>query len=185
MSNLENLVEKILDDAKDRANSIMEDANRDREEILAAKIREANDNKKRLLDNAAREAELAKERVISSAELKARNQKLLAKQKTIEKTFDLAKEGLKSLEDERFTRFLIETIKSLDLSGDELLILPEDYKAKSSKLGIKISKDEFVESGFLIKDKGIILNYKFDSLVDYYREELETVIASELFKEEE
>ena len=53
------------------------------------------------------------------------------------------------------------------------------------KLGIalKVSEDETVESGFLIKDKGIILNYTFDSLVEHYRDEMVTELAQELFKE--
>ncbi|NLK43746.1 MAG: V-type ATP synthase subunit E [Tissierellia bacterium] len=185
MSNLENLVQRILDEAKEKANLIMEEANKAKEELIASKEKEANENKRRVLERAKREADLAKERLISGAELKVRNEKLLAKQEVMERVFSLAKERLKSLDEDKYVSFLKNTIKGLNLTGGEILVVPEHMKATVKKLGIalKVSEDETVESGFLIKDKGIILNYTFDSLVEHYRDEMETEIAQELFKE--
>lgn len=185
MSNLENLVQRILDDAKEKANQIMEEANKAKEEIIALKEKEALDNKKKIIERAKREADLAKERIISGAELKVRNEKLLAKQKVLDRVFNLAKERLRALEEDKYISFLQNVIKGLNLKGDEVLVVPEHMKATVKELGIhpNVSEDESVDSGFLIKDKGIILNYTFDSLVEHYRDELETEIAQELFKE--
>jgi len=93
MSNLDNLVQKILDDAKERANAIIEDANKVKEEVIDAKVREANEKKEKIIERATAEAELLKERVISSAELKVRNEKLKAKQTVIDRVFNLAKKN--------------------------------------------------------------------------------------------
>ena len=183
MSNLENLVQKILDDSKEKAGIILEEANKAKDEIIASKVKEANEEKRRTLERVSREAELAKERVISGAELKVRNEKLLAKQEVIERTFNLAGDKLKSLDDNKYKSFLNATLANLNLSGEETLVVAEDMKDKLGDLNIKISKNEFVESGFLIKDKGITLNYTFDSLIEHYREELETEVAVQLFKE--
>ncbi len=187
MSNLDNLVQKILDDAKSRASAMLDESNRYKEELINSKAREANEIKKRIIEKAMAEANLLKERAISSAELRARNEKLKAKQKIIDQAFDIAKERLKNLDDNRYISFLTNTIKTLKLSGDEIIVVPEKMREKVKSLGLfsRISEDECVDSGFLIKDKGIILNYTFDSLIDYYREELETEIAQSLFKEQE
>lgn len=185
MSNLDNLIQKILDDAKERASIIMEDSIKVKEEIIDSKLREANENKKKIVERATGEAGLLKDRVISSAELKIRNERLKAKQNVIERVFNLSKESLKNLDESQYISFLTNTLKGLDLSGEETLIVPERMRDKVKSLGLfpKVSEEETVDSGFLIKDKGIILNYTFDSLVEHYREELETEIAQSLFKE--
>lgn len=185
MSNLENLIQKILDDANTKASIIMEDAKRLKNEIIETKIKEANENKKKVVDRAIGEANLLKERVISSAELKVRNERLKAKQQVIERVFELAKERLKSLDEDRYIAYLNNTLKGISLKGEEVLIVPENMRSKIKGIPNlpKVSEDETVDFGFLIKDKGIILNYTFDSLVENYREELETEIAQELFKE--
>lgn len=185
MSNLDNLIQKILDDAKERASIIMEDSIKVKEEIIDSKLREANENKKKIVERATGEASLLKDRVISSAELKVRNEKLKAKQSVIERVFNLSKESLRNLDEAQYISFLTNTLKGLNLSGEETLIVPERMRDKVKSLGLfpKVSEEETVDSGFLIKDKGIILNYTFDSLVEHYREELETEIAQSLFKE--
>ncbi|HEY8362916.1 MAG TPA: V-type ATP synthase subunit E [Tissierellaceae bacterium] len=185
MSNLENIVQRIIDDAKVKADNMIKEANEAKEQMVASKEQEAMEYKKKIVERAKREADLTKERIISSAELKVRNEKLFAKQKVLDKVFNLAKERLKSLDDERYMSFLKSVIKGLNLTGTEILVVPAHMKDKVKKYGIalRVSDDETVESGFLIKDKGAILNYTFDSLVEHYREQMETEIAQELFKE--
>jgi len=185
MSNLDNLVQKILDDAKTQASAIVDEANKIKEDIINTRTKEAEERKRRILERAEQEANLLKERTISNAELKVRNEKLRAKQEIIEKVFNMAKERLKDLEEDKYVSYLQATLKNLNLKGGETIIVPEKMrkKVKSLKLNLQVSEEETVDSGFLIKDKGIILNYTFESLIDYYRDELEAEIAQSLFKE--
>lgn len=185
MSNLENLTQKILDDASKRASIIKEDSEKINMEIINSKIDEANDKKSKLIDKATSEAALLKERVISNAELKIRNEKLKSKQVVIERVFNLAKTKLENLSENDFTAYLSNTLKNIDFQGHHVLIVPEKFREKVISLGLPliVSQDETVDSGFLIKGDGIILNYNFNSLVDYYRDDLEAEIAQSLFKE--
>ena len=183
MSNLDNLIQKILTDSKEKSSIILEEAKKAKDETIASREREANEEKRKILDRVTREAELAKERVISGAELKVRNEKLLAKQEVIEKAFQLAGQRLKSLDDSKYIDFLKSTLEQLDLSGNESLVVTESMKDKLGDLKINVARDDHVDSGFLIKDQGITLNYSFDSLIEHYREELETEVALQLFKE--
>ncbi|NLJ97698.1 MAG: V-type ATP synthase subunit E [Tissierellia bacterium] len=185
MSNLENLTEKILEDAKNQASIIEEESKSVNDRIINSKIKEANEEKKRILDRAASEASLLKERTISNAELKARNEKLRAKQEVIDKVFNIAKERLGNLDEDKYISYLQSTLKNLKLTGEEFLVVPKTMRDKVKKLGIrlKVSEDEVVDSGFLIKDEGTTLNYTFDSLVEHNRDEFEAEIAQSLFKE--
>lgn len=185
MSNLENLTQKILEEANSQASIIDEESKRTNQEIIDSKIREAGEEKKRILSRATSEAKLLKERAISNAELKARNEKLGAKQEVIGRVFDTAKQRLKGLSQDKYISYLKATLKSLELEGGETIVVQEKMKSKVKKLGInlKVSDDEVVDSGFMIKGKGTTLNYTFDSLVEHYRNELETEIAQSLFKE--
>lgn len=185
MSNLENLTKKILDDANNRASIIKEDSEKVNKEIINSKINEANEKKSRLIEKAASEAILLKERVISNAELKIRNEKLKAKQQVIERVFSLAKTKLENLNEDDYAAYLSKTLKTIDIQGHHVLIVPEKFRSKVIGLSLPliVSHDETVESGFLIKGDGVILNYNFNSLVDYYRDELEGEIAQSLFKE--
>lgn len=185
MSNLENLINKIIEDARIEADRIMEESAKTNKNILESKISEANEKKKKILEKAANEATMIKDRIVSNAELKVRDEKLKIKQEIIDKVFDLAKKRLKELTEDEYIKFLTNNLKSMNLKGTEILIVPENMKAKvkSAESLPKISDDETVDSGFILKDGDVTINFSIDSLVDYLREELEAVIAQHLFKE--
>lgn len=185
MSNLENLTQKIIEEAKSQASIIEKESKKANEKIIDSKTREAEEEKKRMLSRANSEANLLRERTISNAELKARNKKLEAKQEVIGRSFDTANERLKNFNADKYLSYLQSKIKSIKFEGGESIIVQEAMKSKVEELGldIKVSDDEFVESGFSIQGKGTRLNYTFESLIEQYRDELETEIAKSLFKE--
>lgn len=185
MSNLENLTNKILDDAKTEADRIIQESTKINEDIVNSKVNEANEKKKRILEKAVAEAAMMKDRIISNAELKVRDEKLKAKQEVLDRVFKLSKEKLKDINENQYLEFLKNNLKTINLKGTELLIVPDKMKSKVKASGLypKVSDDETVESGFIIKDKDVTMNFSFDSLVDYVREELESEIAQDLFKE--
>ncbi|SHI61988.1 V-type ATP synthase subunit E [Lutispora thermophila] len=185
MSNLENLINKIIEDAKKEADKISQESAKVRQDILNSRINEANEIRKKILEKAENEAAMIKDRIISNAELKVRDEKLKAKQHTIDRVFELSKDRLKELSGEEYVKFLTNNLKSLNLKGTEVLIIPEKMKEKVKAIASlpKISNDETVDSGFILKDNDVEINFSFDSLVDYLREELESEIAKHLFKE--
>lgn len=185
MSNLDNLTQKILADAKNKADIIIEESTRKKDEYFNSRVKEANEKQAKIIEKATVEASMMKDRVISNAELRVRDEKLKAKQQLINKVFLKAEERLSSLNEEEYAKFLKSNIKNINLKGSELIIVPENMKKKVKTLGLqaKVADDESVESGFVIKDNDIILNFTFKALINYYRDELEGEIAKELFKE--
>lgn len=183
MSNLENLTQKILEEAKGKATSIVAEAENKAQQLLKIRTEEANEKKKTIIDNANKEAALSKERIISNAELRVRNEKLLAKQEVIEKVFSIAKDKFKNIDEEDFINFINKNTNKQNLKGTETLIVPEKFLEKAKLTGMRVSEEEFIESGFLLKDNDVVINYSFEALIDFLRDDLEIEVAQMLFKE--
>lgn len=184
MSNLENLTEKILEEAKIQADLQLRDAKAFEEEVISKKVREAEEKKEKMLEKAKFEANLLKERIISNAEVNRRNALLNGKQKVIDQVFEAAKAKLANLPQDEYVAFLKNTVSSLHLKGTETLKVKEEFKGavKNLNLNLHLSEDSAV-SGFEILDDKISLNYNFNDMVDFYRDELVKDVASTLFRE--
>lgn len=198
MSNLNNLVTKIVEDAKKEAASIIEKAEQEQNKIVNDSKSEAKSKKAEILAKADREAKTRKDRVISNAELQVRNNKLEAKQKVIDNVFDLAVNKLKEIPQDKYLQFIKHTIMSLDIIGDEEIIVnPEDskkltsefinainadLKAKGKKGEIKLSSENrAIKGGYILAKNGIEINNTFEALVHSMRDELEQEVIQTLF----
>ena len=193
-----NITSKILRDAEGRKESILATAEEEKNKILSKKVASAKELEKEILEKAEIEAKSKKERVISGAKLKARNEKLAAKQEVIEEVFSKSVETLCKLNDREFVKFIKDSILSLNIDGDETLILNEDgnkivskevvaeinaeLKAKGLKGEIKISETiGSFRGGFILEKGGVEINNTFESLVDSLKEQLEFEVAKVLF----
>lgn len=198
MSNVSNLTSKILKEAEERKENILKAANEEKAKIIEKKNNKAKALEAEMIEKATKEAVISKERVISGAELQARNEKLKAKQSVIEDVFNSSVDSLCNLDNEAYKAFIKDSILTLEIDGDENLILNE--------VGIKIINEEFISTinkeliskgkigkitlskevknfkgGFILEKNGIEINNTFEALVTSLREELEFEVAKELF----
>jgi V/A-type H+/Na+-transporting ATPase subunit E len=198
MSNIKNLTEKILEEAKHKEKEIAAYAESEKEKILSSKIKEAEDERKLILLKAEEEAKTKKERIISSTTLKVRNEKLEIKQKLISEVFDKALEELCSMNSSKLKNFIKHTILDLDIDGDETIILNEDGKSKiddkfvedlnfiflarnkKGELKVREENGNF-KGGFIIEKNGVEINNTFESLMDSMKDELEYEVSKALF----
>lgn len=198
MSNVSNLTSKILKDAEERKESILAAAEDEKAKIIDKKNNEAKSLEATMIEKAKREAQTKKERVISGAELKARNEKLEAKQKVIKDVFASSVDELCKLDKDQYAAFVKNSILSLGVAGDEKLILNEDgKKAVTSDLLAEINKELVAQGkkgeitlstenrnfrgGFILEKAGIEINNTFEALVSSLKEELEFEVAKALF----
>lgn len=198
MSNIKNLTEKILEEAKHKEKEIAAYAESEKEKILSSKIKEAEDERKLILLKAEEEAKTKKERIISSTTLKLRNEKLEIKQKLISEVFDKALEELCSMNSSKLKNFIKHTILDLDIEGDETIILNEDGKSKiddkfiedlnfiflarnkKGELKVREENGNF-KGGFIVEKNGVEINNTFESLMDSMKDELEYEVSKALF----
>lgn len=184
MSNLENLTEKILEEGRNQAEAMVREAEAYRDDIVMKKVKEAEEKKEKMLEKSKFEANLLKERIVSNAEVIKRNTLLNEKQKIIDKVFQEAKNRLSNLPKEDYIEYLKTTLSTLKWKGTETVLVKPEYRDEIEALGLgyRIS-DKTVESGFQVMDDKISLNYNFNDMVDFYRDELVKDVASTLFKE--
>lgn len=187
MSNLINITNKILEDGKAEVAKIKEKSEKNNKEIIDSRIYEANEKKDTIIIEANKEANMLKNRLKSEVALKVRDEKLKAKRNVLDKTFDLAKESLKNIDDDTYMDFFKKNLEGIKLKGSETFVIPEKYMdlIKESGLPISVSQSETIDSGFLVKDENIVINYSFESLIDFMKEDLEPEVAKILFEEKE
>ncbi|SUY47818.1 V-type ATPase, E subunit [Clostridium putrefaciens] len=198
MSNINNLVNKILDEANTRKDEILKLAQKEKEDIINAKVQEAKVLEKSIVEKAKLESTTRKSRIISNAELQVRNEKLEAKQTMISKVLDEALKQLGDMDSTQYVNYIKNKIISLDINGDENLIINSKDKklfsnevieginksliAKGKKGNIKIiSEQRDFEGGFILEKNGIEINNTFEALISSMKDELEYEIAKVLF----
>jgi V/A-type H+-transporting ATPase subunit E len=185
MSNLDNLTQKILEDAKNKASEIVEEAEKKNKSHINHRVKEANERKEKIIEKAAAEAQMLKSRVISSAELKVRDEKLSAKQEVMDKVFQMAKDKLSNLDKNEYLDYVKSSFEKIKTDGKPTLLIPTGKMDQLKELSkeMELVEDESVKSGYILKDGEIVYNYTFDALVDEIREDLEGEIAQKLFEE--
>jgi V/A-type H+/Na+-transporting ATPase subunit E len=200
MSNIENLTSKIIKDAEVKAENIINEAKEKEAEIVSKKVDVANRMATSMMESATLESKSIVDRTISKAELEIRNEKLLAKQKVIETVFEKAEEKLSKMNLDIFQSFVKNSILTLDIDGDEEIIMSVDDRAKlpkdfltdlnkelaniGKKGNIKFSDQlRDLNGGYILSKGGIEINNSFKSMISSLRDELEYGVNKVLFNE--
>ena len=197
MSNLKNITSKIIKDAEEKRDEILNAAQVESDSIIAKETKKAKNLEVELIEKAKIEAKARENRVISNARLKVRNNELKAKQDMISKVFEKAVERLNSLSTLEYKEYILRALDSLDLEGTEILIINKkdedvinnkfllDLNNKLIGLGkkgkISILTNGNFDRGFILDRNGIQINNTFESLVKSLRSELELEVTKVLF----
>ncbi|MGL4730013.1 MAG: V-type ATP synthase subunit E, partial [Clostridium sp.] len=194
MSNLDNLTSKIIEEAKKKAETIMNEAKEKEAQIISKKKSEAEKLSENIIEKANAEGKSIFDRAISKAELKVRNEKLIAKQQVINKVFEAAVKELNNMKDEEFLAYVKNQIKSLPLTGKQSIIVASKDKSKITPeflnelngelKDLKVSlSDETreINGGFILSKDGIEINCSFEDIINSLRYDLENEVANMLF----
>ena len=195
MSNIKNLTSKIIEDAEDKKEVILSEAEKEKNKILSKKQEEARKTEKAIIEKAEIEAISRKERIISSSKLEARNEKLKAKQEVISEIFEMSIESLCNISEEEFKEFVRLTILNINIVGEQKIILNatgkkvidsefllEINKELKSKATITLNAEtRNFKGGFILEKDGIEINNTFEALVNSLKDDLSTDVASMLF----
>lgn len=187
MSNLQNLIKKIYEDAENESEEIISEAKKKQKQMIEEQEIKANEKVQQFIRRAKSEAIQLKEQHISSAKIKVRDETLRAKGEVIERTLKIALEKLINIDDETYIQFLQNRLQNMKLKGTEKLIIPENKRhiVKQLTLPIEVAHYESVSSGFHIVDEQLIMNYSFSSMLSFYEDELQLLVARLLFHRQE
>ena len=183
MSNLDNLIAEILQQAQKEANRMLTKAKTENSEFSEKENKKIQKEVDAINDKAQEEAQALKERKISNANLKSRDMILQAKEELADDILEKVLERLKNIDTKKYLKFVENILKNLNLSKNAEVMVSKDMKlALGDKiLDYKIS-NQTVESGCSIKDGNLIYNNEFSNLIDFNREELEREILNKIFE---
>ena len=182
MSNLDNLVAEILQQAKKEANRILTKTKAENLEFIE------NENKKiqrevDIIEQKSKEEAISlKERVISNANLKSRDMLLQAKEELVDRVLEKTLERLKNIDKNSYLEFVKNVLKGLKISKNAEIMLTRKMKDELGEeiFGYKIS-DDIVESGWSTKDGKVVFNNEFSNLLEFNKEDLEREILNKIF----
>lgn len=197
MSNLENLVAKIIADSQAKAKEITDAARREADVKIAEDVRAAAAEAEKIVADAHIEAARTAEQIIQGKTLAIRDENLGAKREMLDKIFAEALKRLNSMSKDEYLNYLGDYLSKLELNGEEI-ILPKKYGITSvneimhvSKLAALFGKgpnfklcadtSRVIEGGFVLVKNGIEQNHTFESLLGYYRDELESEVLKILY----
>ncbi|NLM24942.1 MAG: hypothetical protein GX208_02340 [Firmicutes bacterium] len=198
MTGVEQLTNKIVEDARQQAADTKNHAEQEAQAIIdQARQRALVQSDKIKTEAKVRGAEL-RERLVSVAQLNARKEKLQVKQDLINSAFDQALERLCGLPDAEYFAVLADLIVKGSRTGTEQIVLsendhqrlPKDFLEQVNKLvkenglagSLAIAK-EFapIKGGVILKQGDVSINYSFEALLKQNYDELAMEIAGLLF----
>jgi len=192
----EQVIEKILADAKAEAEKIKKQAGRkqaDEQAKFDEQLKEHEKQTKALAEKLANEKKL---HLLAAARMNIAKEHLAEKNKILDEVFDQARQQLQSLPDEQYRRLVTNLILEAVETGDEEVIIDKEEKridaalidqvnsklASDRKGNLKLSEDKMpLGGGFILRRGKVKTNVSFDVLLSRARKELEIELAKELF----
>ncbi len=186
MGNGQNIIDKILSDAKAQANIVETEAVKKADEIISSAKAKADREKAKFDETARLEANKAAAKEISAAEMRAKKLILAKKQECLEEVLKEAETKLCSLTGQDYENIILGMIKRAGMQeGSELIFSKKDRDAfgdKAKEMGYKVSDEtRDIEGGFVVKNGDIEYNYSFKSIITVEREDILQLAAGILF----
>lgn len=197
---LEEIKEKVLGEAKEKAEAGLRTARQEAEEMRARGEQAAKDLENGLLRKARQEAEARKERHVTEAHLAARKAILAEKQRAIEDVFRTALGSFAALKDDvraGLRKALFQEIET----GEETVSLPpserdswgadlvndlnRELEAQGRKGAIRLADTgPEIASGVVLHRPGVEVNLSLEQWMREVRERMEEPVAKLLFSDE-
>lgn len=197
-SGIEKITDKIMQQAQQHADAMMQAAKNKAAEIVQEATEEAQRKSNKALVKANGDEKELQKRTISIAELESRKMRLAAKQEMIEKAFSTALDRLCSMEQEQYIEFLASLIIKNAKGGEQIILNKKDQEEIGAKLMAHIelqntealkmnmvvlsSETADIQGGFILRDKDVEYNNSFAALLDACREELIPEVIEVLFQ---
>jgi len=194
----ENLIEKILSDARAEAQKIKEKA-QEKESAEQAKIDEQLAEYKKQTEIIAQKAAKAKRlQLLSAARMEIAKRLLTEKRKILDEVFAQARKLLMNLPDDQYRQLMADLMLKAVETGDEEVIVDKNENRinqdfinqvneqlrSNGKGNLRLSDQrQDLGGGFILRRGRIKNNVSFEVLLAQARRDLEIELAKELFSE--
>jgi len=184
--NGQNMIDKILADAKAEAKIITDAALKEAEVVLEVANAKAQKESAALGALAQAEADKAAAKEISSAQMLAKKMILTQKQSILEEVISAAKAKLLSLTDVEYKVIIIGMLDKAEIDKDSEIIFSKkdknDFGKEVAASGYNLADEtRDIDGGFVVKKGDIEYNYSFESIISVEKENIEQIVAEILF----
>ena len=198
--NAEQVVQKILSEAKAEAEKIVNDAKAKADEQKAQLDSEIKDFDSETQEQAKAAAEDKLQRMLANARMANAKQLLAAKGELLDEVFEKAKDAVNTLPDDQYLALMTELMKRSVETGDEEVIIGKDEKRINEQFISKLNKElgsgfkgnlrlsdqrADLAGGFILSRGKVQINAETDVLIDSLRDTMETELAQMLFENDE
>ena len=195
--NAQTIVEKILQDARSQAHTLLQEAQEGAERSKEALERKIADQREAIRGQAEQDARIQEERMLRMAELDQRKALLTAKRAVMDKAFDLALEKMMNMPVAQARAYNLKLLCALAQGGDQLVVgspapawfddsVLQEVNRAFEQAGhpgkLTLSPEQpAIKGGFVLRREGMELNCSYDSLLKTRRLALEGEVAGILF----
>jgi V/A-type H+-transporting ATPase subunit E len=188
----QNVVEKILADAKAEAQKLKKEAEEKLAQQQAETDKRLDEYRKQTEALAKKAGEDAREQVLSATRMELAKEQLAEKAKILDEVFADARKQLNKLSDDEYRKLIAKLMAEAVETGDEEVIIDNNEKRidkslidqvnTQKKSNLKLaSQRQDICGGFVLKRGKIKNNLSLDILLAQAREQLEIELAGELF----
>ncbi|MDD5084681.1 MAG: V-type ATP synthase subunit E [Candidatus Omnitrophica bacterium] len=189
---LENIVDKILEDASAKREALVKDASSRADETLRSAQKDAAGLRKKIIDEANRRAELDMERAYIAKNLDIRKDILRKKRELIDRVFDGALESIFKLNDNKYLDILEKMILAnvpresceIQFSKNDSARIKSDFLDKLNGKGFRLRMGPSFDRkdlGFVIKMDRIIMDFTFSKGLKALKDKFQFEVAKILF----
>ncbi|HKM17620.1 MAG: hypothetical protein GX228_01605 [Firmicutes bacterium] len=198
MAGLEQLTNKIVEDAQLQADRTIKQAQEEAQSIIDQARQRAEAQCDKIIADAESRARELSERLLSVAELNARKERLKVKQELIGQAFAQALDRLCSLPDDQYFAILSELIAAAATAGTEEIVLASrdqqrlpagflaqvNAKVKAQNLPgamVLAQNPAPIKGGFILRAGKISVNHSFEAVLRQNYDHLAMEVAGLLF----
>jgi len=199
MAGVDNIKERILQDAELKAKEIMDKARLQANEIIEKANQKAASRAKEISQKSVYDVSEKKRIINSIVELEMRKDVLASKQQAIEEVFDKVLERMNNFEGSKYEKVIFDMLLASVESGEEEIVMSGAGKSKLSadfisklnkalaaagkKGNVKLSDEtRDISGGFILKSQGVEINNSFEAIIRLFRDEIEPKVAEIFFR---
>ncbi|MBD3178126.1 MAG: hypothetical protein GF417_00220 [Candidatus Latescibacteria bacterium] len=193
---IENILEKIEQDNRERASGIISEAESRADELRDKYRLEADELRARLEDRFREKAREHRRQMVVSEQLELRKKLLGEKRRILEDFYNTARDEIRSMSGDRYAGFIRKLILERAVTGNEEIVIPPAHR--------KIFSDKFVDSlnreygngsftvspdegdfewGFILREKDRLVDMSLESFFGELVEDIEPEVARILFSQ--
>lgn len=190
MTSSEKILAGIIDEAKEKADGIIAEADKKAEEIIGSETAAATAQAEEIIKEAYKKAVLIKSTGESSAQLLKRDEVLACKRELIDKALDSVTESINAYDDAKYFEFCLKLIEksALKAKGEIFLSLRDlsrdmtGFKEKLPSFNLTLSDTPAdINGGFILKYNDILINGELSAVMREKREQLVDTVNGLLF----